>query len=339
MMGDTVKVIETVSCSLIVLLGARLFWVKGKSFLHAWRAFRAAGGAAAAGTKKHSHHAHAAHAHQAHETQAYDVLIAASYVHAAHDHCEHHAHQAHSHEEHADETHEQHEHEHALAIHAHHDSGSAHVTLSAPPLTAPCKAEENAHAHRHRHQHGHHTHHHRHGHTHVQDEEESVLPWGHAHGPEPEELAGPGGWRRGLSAIVAVGLRPCSGAIIVLVFALSQGLYWAGVASTLVMGLGTAITVSSIASLAVSARSVAKRLATSRPGYASLILRGGEAAAGFLVIVLGIALLTGYITATIKGLRSSPDVAVATADRRYRAGANKATLSSVCAIRRSIWRA
>ena len=113
MMGDTVKVIETVSYSLIVLLGARLFWVKGKSFLHAWRAFRAAGGAAA-GTKKHSHHAHAAHAHQAHETQAYDVLIAASYVHAAHDHCEHPAHEAHSHEEHADETHEQHEHEHAL---------------------------------------------------------------------------------------------------------------------------------------------------------------------------------------------------------------------------------
>ena len=304
MMGDTVKVIETVSYSLIVLLGARLFWVKGKSFLHAWRAFRAAGGAAAAGTKKHSHHAHAAHAHQAHETQAYDVLIAASYVHAAHDHCEHHAHEAHSHEEHADETHEQHEHEHALAIHAHHDSGSAHVTLSAPPLTAPRKAEENAHAHRHRHQHGHHTHHHRHGHTHVHDndEEENVLPWGHAHGPEPEELAGPGGWRRGLSAIVAVGLRPCSGAIIVLVFALSQGLYWAGVASTLVMGLGTAITVSSIASLAVGARSVAKRLATSRPGYASLILRGGEAAAGFLVIVFGIALLTGYMASERMGM-------------------------------------
>ena len=58
------------------------------------------------------------------------------------------------------------------------------------------------------------------------------MPWGHAHGPEPEELAGPGGWWRGLSAIVAVGLRPCSGAILVLVFALAQGLFWAGVAST-----------------------------------------------------------------------------------------------------------
>ena len=49
--------------------------------------------------------------------------------------------------------------------------------------------------------------------------------------------------RRGLAAIVAVGLRPCSGAIIVLVFALAQGLFWIGVASTFMMGLGTAITV------------------------------------------------------------------------------------------------
>ena len=86
------------------------------------------------------------------------------------------------------------------------------------------------------------------------DEEPDVLPWGHAHGPEPDELAGPGGWRRGLSAIVAVGLRPCSGAIIVLVFALAQGLFWAGIASTFVMGLGTAITVAAIAVLAVGAK-------------------------------------------------------------------------------------
>ena len=80
------------------------------------------------------------------------------------------------------------------------------------------------------------------------------MPWGHAHGPEPEELAGAGGWRRGLSAIVAVGLRPCSGAIIVLVFALAQGLFWAGIASTFVMGLGTAITVAAIATLVDSLR-------------------------------------------------------------------------------------
>ncbi len=92
-------------------------------------------------------------------------------------------------------------------------------------------------------------------------------------------MAGPGGWRRGFSAIVAVGLRPCSGAIIVLVFALAQGLYWAGVASTFVMGLGTAITVATIATIAVGARTAAKRVASTRAGYGTLILRGIEVGA------------------------------------------------------------
>ena len=68
------------------------------------------------------------------------------------------------------------------------------------------------------------------------------------------------GWRRGLAAVVAVGLRPCSGAILVLVFALAQGLFWIGVASTFVMGLGTAITVAAIATIAVGARGFAGRL-------------------------------------------------------------------------------
>ena len=63
--------------------------------------------------------------------------------------------------------------------------------------------------------------------------DDDASAWGHAHAPEPQELAGPGGWQRGLSAIVAVGLRPCSGAILVLVFSLAQGLFWAGVVSDL----------------------------------------------------------------------------------------------------------
>jgi nickel/cobalt transporter (NicO) family protein len=148
---------------------------------------------------------------------------------------------------------------------------------------------------------------HRHG-DHAHDdhdhdpEEEDVLPWGHAHAPEPEELAGPGGWRRGLSAIVAVGLRPCSGAIIVLVFALAQGLFWAGVASTFVMGIGTAITVAAIATLAIGAKAAARRLAASRPGYGTLVLRGVEAGAATVIILLGMLLLTGTIASERMGI-------------------------------------
>jgi ABC-type nickel/cobalt efflux system permease component RcnA len=151
------------------------------------------------------------------------------------------------------------------------------------------------HDHHHHHDHGHGHHHHDHHHHHGEDEHAAA--WGHAHGPEPEELAGPGGWRRGLSAIVAVGLRPCSGAIIVLVFALAQGLFWAGVAATFVMGLGTAITVAFIATLAVAFRTAAKQIAHARSGYGMLMLRGIEAGAAVVVLAFGTLLLLGYMVA------------------------------------------
>jgi nickel/cobalt transporter (NicO) family protein len=131
------------------------------------------------------------------------------------------------------------------------------------------------------------------GHDH--DHELDVLPWGHAHGPTPQELGGPDGWRRGLSAIIAVGLRPCSGAIILLVFSLSQGLFWAGVVSTFVMGLGTAMTVAAIATIAVSAKAFARRFATDGVGYGGVLVRGIEVGAAALVLVFGVLLLAGYM--------------------------------------------
>ena len=94
---------------------------------------------------------------------------------------------------------------------------------------------------------------------------------------------------------MAVGLRPCSGAILVLVFALANGLFWAGVASTIVMGVGTAITVAAIATLAVGARSLAARLANRQSGYGALALRGIEVGAAVLVVAFGVLLLTGYM--------------------------------------------
>ena len=185
-MGNTVRVIEIVSYALILLIGLRLLWVKGRAFLQVL-----------GGGKRH-----------------------------------------------------------------HHDHG-------------------------HSHEHGHDHHHHHH--------EQEASAWGHAHAPEPSELTGRHWLRRGLAAIIAVGLRPCSGAIIVLVFALAQGLFWIGVASTLVMGLGTAITVAAIATLAVGARGLAGRLAKARPGAGLIFLRGMETAAALVIVVFGAALLTGYL--------------------------------------------
>jgi len=185
-MGNTVRVIEIVSYGLIVVIGLRLLWVKGRAFLKLLRA------------EAHEHHAH--------------------------DH-----------------------------------------------------------------------HHHGHSHGHDHDHGDEASAWGHAHAPEPRELNGQHWLRHGLSAIVAVGLRPCSGAIIVLVFALAQGLFWIGVASTFLMGLGTAVTVAAIATLAVGARGLAGRFAKAKPGAGMIFIRGLETAAALVIVVFGAALLTGYI--------------------------------------------
>ena len=150
--------------------------------------------------------------------------------------------------------------------------------------------------HNHGHDHHHHDHHH-HDHDHGPDQHVHDEHCGHSHGPEPGELAGPGGWRRGFGAIFAVGIRPCSGAILVLVFALAQGLFWAGIAATFVMGLGTAITVAAIAVIAVSAKDLARRLSAGTEGGGTLVMRGVEFGAAGLVLLFGVGLLFGYLAA------------------------------------------
>lgn len=165
------------------------------------------------------------------------------------------------------------------------------------------RAPDQAHAHEH-HQHGAHAHDpskhdhraHDHGHACAHDHDHGDhATCGHSHGPQPQELAGADGWRRGLSAVLAAGLRPCSGAIIVLVFCLAQGLFWTGVASTLAMGLGTAITVAALASFAVGARAAAARLAGVRQGFGVLALRAVELCAALAIVMVGVLLLTGYL--------------------------------------------
>jgi nickel/cobalt exporter len=214
-MNGAVNVIESASYALIIVIGLRLLWVKGRSFLNALRAMRhPVSEVGAAMTPKHDDHDHG---HDIHSPPRAGL---------GHDH---HMHRGHDHSDHDHSDHE------------------------------------------------------------------DACAWGHAHAPKPEELAGAGGWRRGFAAIVAVGLRPCSGAILVLVFAMAQGLFWVGAGSALMMGLGTFITVATIATIAVMARATASRLAAVRPRHGTLAIRGIEVAAAALITVFGVLLLCGYL--------------------------------------------
>ncbi|MCC2113084.1 MAG: DUF1007 family protein [Hyphomicrobiales bacterium] len=132
------------------------------------------------------------------------------------------------------------------------------------------------------HDHGHHEHdHHHHGHEH------------HDHDlvPPAEEIARPLGWSKAVAAVVSVGLRPCSGALIVLVFALSQGLFWLGVAAAYVIGIGTGLTVAALALTAVFAKSVAVRVAGADGRAGAIVHHAIEILAALAVLVLGLSLL------------------------------------------------
>jgi nickel/cobalt exporter len=61
------------------------------------------------------------------------------------------------------------------------------------------------------------------------------------------------------------------------------------------MGLGTAVTVAAIATLAVSAKAFVQRFTFNRGGYGGVVVRGMEAGAAVLIMVFGLMLLAGYM--------------------------------------------
>ncbi|RWB24745.1 MAG: nickel/cobalt transporter [Mesorhizobium sp.] len=176
---------------------------------------------------------------------------------------------------HAGHSHAGHSHTHSVhALHAHGHDG-------------------------HDHDHGARDHHHDHvGHDHHHHAASEVCETcGHSHAPDPTLLSGDRfDWRTAWSAVAAVGIRPCSGALIVLSFAMLNGLWFGGILSVLAMALGTAITVSILATLAVSAKNWAVYFAgDGRMGNRihSIVEIGGAA----FVFLFGLLLLSASLTA------------------------------------------
>lgn len=116
----------------------------------------------------------------------------------------------------------------------------------------------------------------------------------HGHVPGTADLAAPPSLRHFIATVFSVGLRPCSGAILVLVLAYAMDLVWAGVAAVMAMSAGTALTVSALAALSVYARKSAVALG----GYLSedstrlaQVLDAIGMLGGILIVLFGMALL------------------------------------------------
>ncbi|WP_119943374.1 nickel/cobalt transporter [Neorhizobium sp. NCHU2750] len=115
---------------------------------------------------------------------------------------------------------------------------------------------------------------------------------GVSHMPDPTMLGGKEfNLKEAWSAIVAVGLRPCSGAILVMSFSLLNGLYLGGILSVLAMSLGTAITVTLLASLAVGAKGIAVKFAGPGSKTGRRVGNAIEIGGALFVLIVGLSLL------------------------------------------------
>lgn len=136
--------------------------------------------------------------------------------------------------------------------------------------------------------------HHEHCHHHPDDHDHA----GHSHAPISDHRAGLKGM---VAAIIAAGMRPCSGSLLVLVLALSQGNFGIGILAALAIGLGTAITTSGLAVFAILAKGSAMRLLQHHFNASALrVITSLEVLAAALVFALGFSLLvaslSGFIT-------------------------------------------
>ena len=135
-----------------------------------------------------------------------------------------------------------------------------------------------------------------HGHPH---DEGSHAGCGHAHGPTAADLAAAPSLRHFAMTVLSVGLRPCSGAILVLMLAASMHLMLAGTAAVVAMSIGTGITVASLAALSVYARRSALVLADQLTNSDRWIARVFDLAAllgGVLIVLFGLTLLQASLS-------------------------------------------
>ena len=134
----------------------------------------------------------------------------------------------------------------------------------------------------------HHHHHHEQNHGHHHDHDEAC-GCGHAHAPTVAQVQALTGWRDGALLVAGIAMRPCSGALFLLILTWQIGIGAAGIAGTFAMGLGVAAVTMAVAAMAVWAREGA--FSALSGGGIARALPLVEALAGTLIATVALGLL------------------------------------------------
>ncbi len=113
---------------------------------------------------------------------------------------------------------------------------------------------------------------------------------GHRHGPTPDEMTSAGTLRESMALIAGIALRPCSGAVLLLVLTWHMGILLAGILGTVAMSLGTATLTILVAILSVFARR-STLLSLGAGDRARVALPVLEVAAGLFIVVISVEML------------------------------------------------
>lgn len=109
---------------------------------------------------------------------------------------------------------------------------------------------------------------------------------GHAHGPTIEEADAVRTWRQAAVIIGSIAMRPCTGAVLLLIVSWRMEAYWAGVLGVLAMGIGTGALLSAVAASSVVARRFALWQAHMPEGGAIVLFAGIRFIAGASILAI-----------------------------------------------------
>lgn len=135
-----------------------------------------------------------------------------------------------------------------------------------------------------------------HGHSHASSTSSDKVcdHCGHSHGPTMQEVADVSGWRDVAILVASIAVRPCTGALFLLILTWRMGIEGAGIAETYVMALGTASVTAGVALIAVLARDGVLATGT-RFGAARATLPVLEIAAGATIVLISVQLLRPFL--------------------------------------------